>query len=63
MKNIIKAFIIVIFSFALCIPMQIIVKASTYTDMGPKNDVSVSKAWTVSFNKALRFKYCKYHKH
>jgi N-acetylmuramoyl-L-alanine amidase CwlD len=53
MKNIFKAFIIVIFSFALCLPMQILVKASTFTDMGPKNDVSVSKTWTVSFNKAL----------
>lgn len=53
MKNIFKAFIIVVISFALCIPMQIIVKASTYTDMGPKKDVLVSKAWTVSFNKTL----------
>ncbi|MBU3145205.1 N-acetylmuramoyl-L-alanine amidase [Clostridium sp. CF012] len=34
MKNIFKAFIFMILTFALCIPMQIIVKASTYTD-GP----------------------------
>ena len=53
MKNIFKAFIIMILTFALCIPMQIIVKASTYTDMGPKKDVVVSKPWTVSFNKSL----------
>lgn len=53
MKNIFKAFIILIFSFVLCIPMQMIVKASTFTDMGPKKDVLVSKAWTVSFNKVL----------
>ncbi|MBU3188153.1 N-acetylmuramoyl-L-alanine amidase [Clostridium bowmanii] len=53
MKNIFKAFIIMILSFALCIPMQIIVKATTYTDMGDKENVVVSKPWTVSFNKSL----------
>ncbi|GCD08435.1 N-acetylmuramoyl-L-alanine amidase [Clostridium tagluense] len=53
MKNIFKAFTIMILTFALIIPMQIIVKASTYVDMGPKNDVVVSKPWTVNFNKSL----------
>jgi len=53
MKNIFKAFTIMILTFALFIPMQIVVKASTYVDMGPKNDVVVSKPWTVSFNKPL----------
>ena len=53
MKNIFKGFMFIILTFAMCIPMQMIVKASTYTDMGPKNDVEVSKPWTVSFNKAL----------
>lgn len=53
MKNIFKAFIFMILTFALCIPMQIIVKASTYTDMGTKKNVVVSKPWTVSFNKPL----------
>lgn len=53
MKKIFKTFIITILAFALFVPMQITVKASTYTDMGPKNDVVVSKPWTVSFNKAL----------
>lgn len=53
MKNIFKAFIIMIFAFALSIPMQIVVKASTYTDMGTKNNVSVSKSWTVNFNNPL----------
>jgi len=53
MKNIFKAFIIMILIFAMFIPMQIIVKASTYTDMGPKSDVVDSKAWTVSFNQPL----------
>ncbi|GCD11461.1 N-acetylmuramoyl-L-alanine amidase [Clostridium tagluense] len=53
MKNIFKSFLIVILTFALCIPMQIIVKASTYTDIGTKNNVVVSKPWTVSFNKSL----------
>ncbi|MBU3143562.1 N-acetylmuramoyl-L-alanine amidase [Clostridium sp. CF012] len=53
MKNIFKAFIIMILTFALFIPMQIVVKASTYTEMGPKNDVVLSKTWTVNFNKTL----------
>ncbi|MBZ9622259.1 N-acetylmuramoyl-L-alanine amidase [Clostridium sp. FP2] len=53
MKNIFKSFLIVILTFALCIPMQIIVKASTYADIGTKNNVVVSKPWTVSFNKSL----------
>ncbi|MGH4137415.1 N-acetylmuramoyl-L-alanine amidase [Clostridium sp.] len=53
MKNIFKVFIIMILSLALCIPMQIIVKAATYTDMGAKENVVVSKPWTVSFNKSL----------
>ncbi len=50
MKNIFKAIIILIFT--LFIPMQT-VKASTYTEMGPKNDVPVSKMWTVNCNKIL----------
>jgi N-acetylmuramoyl-L-alanine amidase len=33
--------------------MQIIVKASTYTNMESKKDVLVNKPWTVSFNKPL----------
>jgi len=53
MKNIFKAFAIMILTFALSIPMQTVVKASTYIDMGPKNNVVVSKPWTVSFNKPL----------
>jgi N-acetylmuramoyl-L-alanine amidase len=53
MKNIFKAFIIMILTFALSIPMQITVKASTYVDMGLKKDVVVNKPWTVSFNKPL----------
>ncbi|MCB2290174.1 N-acetylmuramoyl-L-alanine amidase [Clostridium sp. CS001] len=53
MKNIFKAFIIMILAFVLCIPMQIIVKASTYTNLGSKKDVVVTKPWTVSFNKPL----------
>ncbi|MBZ9686084.1 N-acetylmuramoyl-L-alanine amidase [Clostridium estertheticum] len=53
MKNIFKTFITIILAFALCIPMQIIVKASTYTDIGAKKNVVVSKPWTVSFNKSL----------
>jgi len=53
MKNIFKAFIFTILTFALCIPMQIVVKASTYTDLGSRKGVVVSKPWTVSFNKAL----------
>lgn len=53
MKNIFKAFIIMILSITLCLHMQLIVKASTYTDLGLKKDVSISKSWTVNFNKAL----------
>ncbi|MBU3143226.1 N-acetylmuramoyl-L-alanine amidase [Clostridium sp. CF012] len=53
MKNIFKAFTIMILTFALFIPMQTTVKASAYVDMGPKNEVLVSKPWTVSFNKPL----------
>ncbi|MBZ9684952.1 N-acetylmuramoyl-L-alanine amidase [Clostridium estertheticum] len=53
MKNIFKVFTIMILTFALLIPMQTIVKASTYVDMGPKTNVVVSKPWTVSFNKSL----------
>lgn len=53
MKNIFKTFIIVILTFTIFLPMQIIVKASTYTDMGHKNGVIVSKPWTVTFNKPL----------
>ncbi len=53
MKNIFKAFIFIILTFALCMPMQRIVKASTYADMGSKKNVVVSKPWTVSFNKSL----------
>ncbi|MBZ9687504.1 N-acetylmuramoyl-L-alanine amidase [Clostridium estertheticum] len=53
MKNIFKAFIIMILSFALCIPLQIIVKASTFTNMESKKDVAVNKSWTVSFNSPL----------
>jgi N-acetylmuramoyl-L-alanine amidase len=53
MKNIFKAFIVMILTFALFIPMQIVVKASTYKEMGPKNGVVVTKPWTISFNKPL----------
>ena len=53
MKNIFKAAIIMLLSFALCIPMQIIVKASTFTNMDSKKDVIVSKSWTVNFNMPL----------
>ncbi|MBU3189489.1 N-acetylmuramoyl-L-alanine amidase [Clostridium bowmanii] len=52
-KNFFKAFIIMILSITLCLHMQSIVKASTYTDLGLKKDVSISKSWTVNFNKAL----------
>jgi N-acetylmuramoyl-L-alanine amidase len=52
-KNMYKAIIITILSFALSIPMQIIVKASTYKDMGTKSNVILSKEWTVNFNKNL----------
>lgn len=53
MKSIFKAIIFMILTFAMCIPMQTTVKASTYTTIGPKNDVVVNKPWTVSFNKPL----------
>lgn len=53
MKNIFKAFAIMILTFVLFIPMQITVKASTYANMNSKKDVAVSKSWTVSFNKPL----------
>ncbi|MBU3143227.1 N-acetylmuramoyl-L-alanine amidase [Clostridium sp. CF012] len=53
MKNIFKALTIMILTFAVFIPMQTTVKASTYVDMGPKNNVVVNKPWTVSFNKPL----------
>ena len=53
MKNIFKAFIIMMFSITLCVHMQIIVKATTYTDMVPKKDVLINKGWTVKFNKPL----------
>ncbi|MGV8982452.1 N-acetylmuramoyl-L-alanine amidase [Clostridium sp.] len=53
MKNIFKAFMITILSITVCLHMQSIVKASTYTDLGLKKDVVISKSWTVNFNKAL----------
>ena len=53
MKNIFKAFVIMILTFILCIPMQIVVKASTYTNMDSKKDVEVSKSWALNFNKPL----------
>ncbi|HEY8892926.1 MAG TPA: N-acetylmuramoyl-L-alanine amidase [Clostridium sp.] len=53
MKNIFKAFTIMILAFALSIPMQIIVKASTYTNIVPKENVVASKPWTINFNKPL----------
>lgn len=53
MKNIFKAFAIMILTFIVCIPMQTTAKASTVTNMSSKKDVVVSKPWTVSFNKAL----------
>jgi N-acetylmuramoyl-L-alanine amidase len=53
MKSAFKVFIITILTFALCIPMQLIVKASTYKNMDSKKNVVVSKPWTVSFNKPL----------
>jgi N-acetylmuramoyl-L-alanine amidase CwlD len=52
-KNIFKAIIFTILAVALSIPMQKTVKASTYTDMGTKSNVAVSKEWTVNFNKDL----------
>ncbi|MBU3160080.1 N-acetylmuramoyl-L-alanine amidase [Clostridium frigoris] len=53
MKKIFKAFIIMILALIVCIPMQTMVQASTFTSMSSKKDVEVSKPWTVSFNKAL----------
>lgn len=53
MKNIFKAFLIMSLSFALCIPMQLIVKASTFTNMESKKDVAINKSWAVNFNKSL----------
>jgi N-acetylmuramoyl-L-alanine amidase len=53
MKYIFKAFLIMLLSFAICIPMQTIVKASTFTNMDDKKDVVASKPWTVNFSKAL----------
>lgn len=53
MKSIFKAIIFTILTVALSIPMQKTVKASTYTDMGTKSNVAVSKEWTVNFNKNL----------
>ncbi|MCB2291720.1 N-acetylmuramoyl-L-alanine amidase [Clostridium sp. CS001] len=53
MKNSCKVMIIMIFIFALFVPMQISVKASTFASMNPKKDVLVDKPWTVSFNKPL----------
>ncbi|MEK6263674.1 MAG: N-acetylmuramoyl-L-alanine amidase [Clostridium sp.] len=53
MKSIFKAIIFTILTVALSVPMQKTVKASTYTDMGTKSNVAVSKAWTVNFNKNL----------
>ncbi len=53
MKNTFKVFIIMILTFVFCMPMQIVVKASTFTNMDSKKDVVVSKPWTVSFNKPL----------
>ena len=53
MKNSFKAIIIMIFTFALLMPMQISVKASTFASVNPKKDVVVGKPWTVSFNKPL----------
>ena len=53
MKNIFKVFIIAILTFQLCVPMQIVAKASAYTNMDSKKDVAVNKVWTVSFNKPL----------
>ena len=53
MKNIFKAIIFMIFTFALFIPMQITVKASTFASISPKSNVVLAKPWTVSFNKPL----------
>ncbi|MBW9152924.1 N-acetylmuramoyl-L-alanine amidase [Clostridium estertheticum] len=53
MKKIFKAFIIMILALVVCIPMQTMVQASTFTSMSSKKDVAASKPWTVSFNKPL----------
>ena len=53
MKNIYKVIIFMIFAFALFIPMQSTVKASTFVSMDNKVNVLVTKPWTVSFNKPL----------
>ncbi|MCB2306996.1 N-acetylmuramoyl-L-alanine amidase [Clostridium estertheticum] len=53
MKKIFKAFIIMILAFVVCIPMQTMVQASTFTSMSSKKDVVATKPWAVSFNKAL----------
>ncbi|MPQ33594.1 hypothetical protein E4V42_19470 [Clostridium estertheticum] len=53
MKNILKAFVIIIITFIVCIPMKTIAKASTVTNMEAKKDVAVNKTWTVNFNKDL----------
>ena len=39
MKNILKAFTIMVLALIVCIPMQTIVKASTVTNMEAKKDV------------------------
>jgi len=53
MKNIFKLFTIMILIFAFSIPAQIVAKASTYTNVDAKENVVVSKPWTVSFNRPL----------
>jgi N-acetylmuramoyl-L-alanine amidase len=53
MKSIFKGFTIMILTFLLCVSMQVIVKASTCTNVDSKKDVVISKSWTVSFNKPL----------
>jgi N-acetylmuramoyl-L-alanine amidase len=53
MRKVFKVSIIMILAFALYIPMQITVKASTYKDMASKKNVAVGKPWIVSFNKPL----------
>lgn len=53
MKNIFKVLLFMIFTFVLFMPMQMIVKASTFASMSPKTNVEAVKPWTVSFNKPL----------
>ncbi|MBK5240565.1 N-acetylmuramoyl-L-alanine amidase [Clostridium sp.] len=53
MKNIFKAIIFTILTVTLSVSMQKTVKASTYTDMGTKSNVVVTKEWTVNFNEDL----------